>query len=380
MPFIENGDELRFVGKDAVIVKERLPIGIYDYHFDDQKGPFVKKSEISLFDGRVYGNAGNVANHIVEKYEKDGTLKNKAVLLSGNKGLGKSLTIKLVIAALKDKNPIVIVRDPRAFDAFANILSNTVVVLDEFEKIFDINSSSQERLLSIIDGTSAASNNLFLLSVNNEHELDRNLISRPGRIQYHYKYKSVDASVIREYCNDNLKRKELTEDVVRILRCATFVSLDMISEFVKELNLFENASVEDVSTYINIDFWGTRHTITIKYHYPEDPGTEYISKTTEKVNIFDGFGFTFSTSPDDPNYEGEKERDDTFERITQLMPSKNTGSEKLEEPKIEKHPFRWTVSCGGIEGAIPAEGLEIIHQTDAGKFDRVIIDSIIIER
>ena len=84
-----------------------------------------------------------------------------------------------------------------------------VVVLDEFEKMFKKNEDDggmtpQESLLSVLDGTKSLSHNLYLLSVNDIFALDENLISRPGRIRYHFRYENVSESAIKEYCKDNL--------------------------------------------------------------------------------------------------------------------------------------------------------------------------------
>ena len=144
---------------------------------------------------------------------------------------------------------------------FISKFKGCVILMDEFEKFTGGNTDSedensltkQESLLSIFDGNTGCSGNLFLLTVNNTYKLNENLKSRPGRMRYHYKFTSENATVVRNYCNDNLNNKEIIEDVVETLGSAGFVSMDILSSFVDELNKFPDKKPSEVLKYFNIE-------------------------------------------------------------------------------------------------------------------------------
>lgn len=97
---------------------------------------FYKMEDYKTSHGKIYGDAENFAKHVWEAYdiEKD---KNVGALFSGNKGLGKSLTIRLIVEHYIKTKPIIVV--DQYTDLLPGVLSdlkNCVVVLDEFEKMF----------------------------------------------------------------------------------------------------------------------------------------------------------------------------------------------------------------------------------------------------
>ena len=112
----------------------------------------------------------------------------------------------------------------------------------------------QESLLSVLDGTKSLSHNLYLLSVNDIFALDENLISRPGRIRYHFRYENISESAIKEYCKDNLIKSRWNdiENVIDVLRGSRVQSLDIVQSIVKEMNAFTTMSVDDIASIMNI--------------------------------------------------------------------------------------------------------------------------------
>ena len=262
MSFLITDSDARYINAESVELKKELPIGIYKTQFSQMIGTYFEKTNISTSHGKIYGESDDIASHIVTRFKNNKSEKNIGVLLSGGKGLGKSLTAKLVIEKLKDTNPIIIVNDyTKDLPDLLGKVSNSVVFLDEFEKTMDGKAnendrdgiSKQETLLSVLDGNSAVQNNLFILTVNNSNKINENMISRPGRIKYHYRFITASPETIRSYCNDNLERKELTEEIVETLVATRFVSMDIISSLIEELNIFPEVSVQEAMSYLNID-------------------------------------------------------------------------------------------------------------------------------
>ena len=161
-------------------------------------------------------------------------------------------------------HPIIIINKyiDGMFD-FLEPIKNVIYLFDEFEKTMrgnaneqDNNTNSttkQDQILTFLDGTASGTHNLFLLTVNDKCELNDNLLSRPGRIRYHYRFESCDADTIRSYCKDNLKKPELESEVVNTLTATRYVSLDIVRALVDELNDYD-VTVNEAMSYLNIDF------------------------------------------------------------------------------------------------------------------------------
>ena len=250
--------------------------------------------DFKLSHGKIYGNSQVRANHIVEAFRKNDAEHNLGVLLSGGRGLGKTLTTRLVIEQLKDDYPVVVISEYiNGMADFLSHLKNTVILMDEFEKFMSGNvngddnakeQTKQESILSILDGNTGSAGNLYLLTVNNTYRLDENLISRPGRIRYHYTYESENATVVRAYCEDNLNDKSKIEEVVSVLGSTKYVSMDIISSFVDELNKFPEMSPSDVREYFNLDVSNSKLKYSVLLKTPDGNFT---------------YSATYSGSPDD---------------------------------------------------------------------------------
>lgn len=263
--FLKLENTVKYVDADSVDdlkLSKEVPVGVWKLSCAQFVGFYLEETEIKLSHGKIYGDAQDIADHVVEAFEKNDPNKNLGVLFSGEKGLGKTLTTRLILEKLYGKKPIIIISE--YINGMTDFISNfkgCVVLMDEFEKFTGGNTDSedensltkQESLLSIFDGNTGCSGNLFLLTVNNTYKLNDNLKSRPGRMRYHYKFTSENATVVRNYCNDNLNNKEIIEDVVETLGGAGFVSMDILSSFVDELNKFPDKKPSEVLKYFNIE-------------------------------------------------------------------------------------------------------------------------------
>lgn len=353
MAFLNIDGDYYWMDGDGVSVDEAIKKNIWKM-VPTKMGPkLTPLDDFKLSHGKIYGNSQFRANHIVEAFRKNDAEHNLGVLLSGGRGLGKTLTTRLVIEQLKDDYPIIVISEyMNGMADFLSHLKNTVILMDEFEKFMvgNINGddnekeqTKQETLLSVLDGNTGSSGNLYLLTVNNTHRLDENLISRPGRIRYHYVYNSEDAAVVKAYCLDNLNDKSKIDDVVNVLGSTKYVSMDIISSFVDELNKFPELSPSDVREYFNLDV----NTSKLKY--------SILMKTPDGV-------FTYSCiSYDVPS--------DTWARLNnqdykKLLKSKNIkdGSEEADELDY------MSAICFSIEDMPPIYGTRTLLP------DEVIID------
>ena len=263
--FLKLENTVKYVEADSVDdlkLSKEVPVGVWKLSCAQYVGFYLEETEIKLSHGKIYGDAQDIADHVAEAFEKNDPNKNLGVLFSGEKGLGKTLTTRLILEKFYGKKPIIIISE--YINGMADFISKFkgCVILKKKKKKFtggntdseDENSlTKQESLLSIFDGNTGCSGNLFLLTVNNTYKLNENLKSRPGRMRYHYKFTSENATVVRNYCNDNLNNKEIIENVVETLGSAGFVSMDILSSFVDELNKFPDKKPSEVLKYFNIE-------------------------------------------------------------------------------------------------------------------------------
>ena len=284
MAFLLNDNQVSVINADSIQLVKQVPIGIYKTCFSPRSGTYLEKTQLKLSHGKIYGDSQSIANHIVTAFKKSPKEKNLGVLLSGGRGLGKTLTTRLVIEQLKDECPIITISEYSSdLSDFLTNISGCVILMDEFEKFMSGNTSKeensmtkQESLLSIFDGNTNNKGNLFLLTVNEVNKLNENLLSRPGRIRYNFKYESESGDVIRAYCEDNLDRKELIPEIITVLSSARYVSMDIISAFVQELNDFPNLTPRDIQRFFNIE-QDSSYTFKI---YTEYNGHEGVFATT----------------------------------------------------------------------------------------------------
>ena len=150
---------------DALSITDKLPVGYYRISWNEKEGySLIKTNELSL-DEKVYGVHESKVNKVVESYKKFN--RSLGIILSGDKGIGKSLFAKMLcIKMINLGHPIIFVDTfYPGIGAFLDTLDKDVVLLfDEFDKSFkepsryssnnDDKPSKQDSLLSLFDGTS----------------------------------------------------------------------------------------------------------------------------------------------------------------------------------------------------------------------------------
>lgn len=262
MAYLVGRTSIDIISDDAVDIRENLPAGFYKLEAAPMRGFYLEKADYNTAHGKIYGKSDMIASHVADAYERSD--RSLGVLFSGGKGLGKSLTTRLIVEKLMAKHPVIIVNKyiDGMFD-FLEPIKNVVYLFDEFEKTMrgNVNEQSsngnattkQDQILTFLDGTASGTHNLFLLTVNEKRELNDNLLSRPGRIRYHYQFESCDADTIRNYCKDNLKRPELESEIIDTLTATRYVSLDIVRALVDEVNTYD-VTVSEAMNYLNIDF------------------------------------------------------------------------------------------------------------------------------
>ncbi len=244
--FLKSGNKFRVSSKEALDLHETLPVGNYTIKHDDLSGQFFLES-IDSFEikGKKYGdlekNTTRILNTFLDRTASTG------VMLTGEKGSGKSLLAKnLAIEAAKQYGvPCIVINAPWHGDKFNSFIQSieqpTVILFDEFEKIYD--SDDQESMLTLLDGV-FPSKKLFIITCNDKWRVDQHMRNRPGRIFYMLDYKGLDINFIIEYCEDNLRNKDYIEKICNISSLFGQFNFDMLKALVEEMNRYDEAPEE----------------------------------------------------------------------------------------------------------------------------------------
>ncbi len=216
---------------DSLKTYEKLPVQNYIVRCSPVKGFFLEKySDIEIKESKIYGVHLEKIDKVLRSFES--FERNLGVILSGDKGIGKSLFAKLLCINARKKGYPVIVVDrfiPGIASYIESIEQEVVVLFDEFDKTFgDLRSREgelcpQASMLSLFDGISMGKK-LFVITCNELRHLNDYLINRPGRFHYHFRFEYPSPEEIREYLRDKMHRKHYGE-------------IDNVISFSKKVNL-----------------------------------------------------------------------------------------------------------------------------------------------
>lgn len=180
--------------------------------------------------------------------------KNTAgVLLTGDKGTGKSVTAKIL--AEKAQLPIIVINpdmEEKYLEEFFKEFDQPVCVLfDEVDKNFDT-----RKMLTFLDGMHKTAKKLVIMTANDEDNLSSYIKNRCSRIRYYRHYSMLEDA--KEYaeliCNE--KGIDNKEEVVNfIVKNIKYPSIDNISSFIDEVIFTKEwkLSLKEVLEFMNIN-------------------------------------------------------------------------------------------------------------------------------
>lgn len=192
MKIINNGNTYD-VANDGLNIYDGLPVQTYTVEFHKMKGFYLESCpNLTIKEEKVYGLHIEKVKKVISSFKKMN--KNLGTILSGDKGIGKSLfSVMTTAEALNEGFPVIIVNKyiPGIAQFLESIDQQVCVLFDEFDKTFSSDIAVSENdpdpqvsLLSMFDGVTNGKK-LFIITCNNIYSLNEFLLNRPGRFHYH---------------------------------------------------------------------------------------------------------------------------------------------------------------------------------------------------
>lgn len=261
--YIIAGNQIRVTPDGAISVVDKIPTGTYIVEEDPHTSElFLSPMSGFTYSGKIYGSVMPTVERIARTYQDRNN--NLGVLLSGIKGSGKSLTIKLLSQKMTETLGIPTIVVSRSFNSNAlsrflySIDMPCVVFFDEFDKNFSCSSGrssndneAQNGLLDLLDGV-LASQKLFIFCANNKMAINEYMMHRPGRIFYHFKYESLSDDIISEYLDDTLKNPERKREIMVYCKFIPQLTFDVLKAIVEETNRYDEP-IHKFIDFMNVD-------------------------------------------------------------------------------------------------------------------------------
>lgn len=243
MNIVNAGSRYQIYGEDVKTYK-RLPLMSFEICFNKMAGFYLSsRSDLAINEEKIYGNHEVKVNKVLNSFKHSD--RNLGVILSGQKGIGKSLFARILShQAIEDGYPVLLANTymPGIADFISSIEQEVVVIFDEFEKNFASNveehvgPSPQEEMLSLFDGLDNGKK-LFVITCNEVDRLNTYLLNRPGRFHYHFKITYPTEEEIIEYLTDKVDEKyaDGIKDIVNFSRTVN-MTYDYLRAIAFELN------------------------------------------------------------------------------------------------------------------------------------------------
>lgn len=240
MKVIEAGGNLSIYTGERIKTYDKIPTGIYKVRFSKMQGFWLEESDdLKINEDKIYGIHEKKVDKVLNSFLLFN--KNLGVILSGNKGIGKSLFAKMLGIKVVEKGyPLIIVNEyyPGITEFISSIDQEVALLFDEFEKTFAETDTCnpQHELLTLLDGLENGKK-LFIVTCNDLYKMDDCMLNRPGRFHYHFRFEYPNAYEIREYLEDKLDEKYYKE-IENVIKFSYRVSLnyDCLRAIAFELN------------------------------------------------------------------------------------------------------------------------------------------------
>lgn len=249
MRIVNTGNSFK-IYDNSLKTFDNLPTQSYIVRYDKMSGFFLETYPNIEITEKIYGVHKEKVAKVMNSFKIFD--RNLGVILSGAKGIGKSICAKLLAEdAIRQGYPLIVVNQyiPGIADYIASIEQEVVVLFDEFDKTFfsgdrDSIGDPQTEMLTLFDGLSIGKK-LFVVTCNELKNLNNYFVNRPGRFHYHFRFDYPTDNEVREYLGDKLPT-DLADEIEKVVSFSHRVDLnyDCLRSIAFELsigNTFEEA-------------------------------------------------------------------------------------------------------------------------------------------
>lgn len=250
MQLIQNGQDFKLANLGSL--PDKLPLGTYTLQFDDfNKSYYLHQIEDIQLPSKIYGNITQFADRVCTKF--NAVDRNLGVLLIGNKGAGKSITAKVI--ANQILCPVIIITEGYADPNFISFitdpaLGSCVILIDEFEKLYNNDKADSNKLLSLLDGP-YNTHHIFILTANEFWKINDMMKNRPSRVHFLKEFTGLESDVVEEIGLDLLNNKSYVPELIEVSQKMSECTFDTIMSLCKDCNLYEESPKICVK-YMNI--------------------------------------------------------------------------------------------------------------------------------
>ena len=297
--FYKDGNIIKVMDYNDDQVMDSLPPAVYTLNENPFGFYLTYVTDSFEVPAKLYGSTSHRAEKVLKTY--DSRSCSTGVLMTGDKGSGKTMLSSLLCnSMIKRGLPVILIENAFEGTGFINLLTNIgecVLFFDEFVKVFkrgnhqlDDENTAQDGLLSLFDGTHSVKR-LILLTENETYGINSFMLNRPGRIFYHFKYKKLEESLVREYCEANEIPEDITKAILLRIESSREFSFDVLKAVVEEYKrfgediqeIFSNLNIEEEKEYYNkmkvvkvINLLTDKEceTSTIEVAHPENGGND----------------------------------------------------------------------------------------------------------
>lgn len=285
---IQSGTDYHNSALDSV--HTTLPVGVYSLVQTIQGLHLTRKQDKFRLPKKIYNNPKDLIDRWLKSWAN--SRKNMGILLSGHKGTGKTITAQILCNM--SNMPVITITSPYTNDGFIDyitnpVFKNTIIFIDEFEKVYDSENTNQiHSLLPLLDGA-FDTRLLFVLTSNKEHIHDL-LTDRPGRIRYRNKYDYLTSSDIIEIVDDLLINKAHMKSVYDAVDYLGKCTMDVVTKIIEDVNLFDESALECIK-YMNVSPGKRKYSVYLTVGDSEVP-----------ISVYEGFEHNFANNADETSY------------------------------------------------------------------------------
>ena len=257
MKVINSGNSFH-IYDDSTQTYDKLPAQTYVIRFSERIGFYLEKYvDLEIKESKIYGVHNEKIKKVMRSFDR--SERSLGVILSGDKGIGKSLFAKMLANKAIEKGFPVIIVDT-CYQHIASFIEEieqeAVFLFDEFDKTFgevkakDGEAGPQASLLTLFDGLSGGKR-LFVITCNDLYKLNSFIVNRPGRFHYHFRFEYPTAQEIKTYLMDKLPEEQYKE-IDSVIAFASKVPLNYDCLRAISFELEDGGTFADIIKDLNI--------------------------------------------------------------------------------------------------------------------------------